>query len=95
MAGVIFLWTGIVSLLTGQLLYANQRGAMVFAPFGLLIGVVLILAAFARRSAANRKESLEPFARIYLEISNVDESGLPVSISASWPQAAKMSWPRE
>ena len=23
------------------------------------------------------------------------ESGLPVSINASWPQAAKTSWPRE
>jgi hypothetical protein len=54
-AGIIFLCTGIVSLLTGRFLYANQRGAMVFAPFGLLIGVVLILAAFARRSGANRK----------------------------------------
>lgn len=48
--GFIVLATGVVTLMAGRLHYGNYWGAAVFAPFSVVVGVVVILVTiFMRR----------------------------------------------
>lgn len=46
--GLVLIATGTLALLTGETRYANFGGAPVFAPFAILIGLLLLVAVFTQ-----------------------------------------------
>jgi hypothetical protein len=44
--GLVLFATGALALLTGETHYANYRGASVFAPFAVCIGLLMLIAVF-------------------------------------------------
>jgi hypothetical protein len=46
--GMLFVATGTLALLTGKTHYANFWGAPVFAPFAMVIRLLLLIAAFTQ-----------------------------------------------
>jgi hypothetical protein len=49
LVGLVLIATGALALLTGETHYANFWGAPVFAPFAIVIGLLLLIAVFAQR----------------------------------------------
>ena len=45
-AGLVLIATGALALLTGETHYANFWGAPVFAPFAIVIGLLLLITVF-------------------------------------------------
>jgi hypothetical protein len=51
--GLVFMATGMLTLLQGKLHYSNYWGAPVFAPFAILIGILLVVFAFRSGKGQN------------------------------------------
>jgi membrane protein implicated in regulation of membrane protease activity len=71
LAGIMILWFGIATITAGKLHYPNWWGGAVFAPFAIIVGTIMVIAAIRGKPfrswrgvnpAAQRRKRIEPGA---------------------------------